>query len=162
MFFRCAQPILESFVLLWVRRPQKNYWWETSFYCIMCFLNWTLSFKCFLRHFLWRENPFIELRVLNCCRQRDFTCDFHLKTDRFCGLCFSLYWPGFAFTTDAQVLRSVLRQPLGHQKSLCRVLHDGLQLHLSRGATCKVVPLVHQPHQWPVSLGKRTVIPTLA
>lgn len=58
------------------------------------------------------------------------------------------------FDIDAQVLRPVLRQPLGHQESLCRVLHDGLKFHLSRGAALQIVPPVHQPHQWPVPLGK--------
>lgn len=60
----------------------------------------------------------------------------------------------FVLYVDAQVLRSVLRQPVGHQESLCWVLHDGLQFHLPRGATCKTVSAVHQPHQWPVTLGK--------
>lgn len=64
----------------------------------------------------------------------------------------------FVLYVDAQVLRSVLRQPVGHQESLRWVLHDGLQFHLPRGATCKTVSSVHQPHQRPVALGKTWTI----
>lgn len=52
----------------------------------------------------------------------------------------------FVLNIDAQVLRAMFRQPLGHKESLRRVLHDGFQFHFSRSPTIEIVAFVHQPH----------------
>lgn len=88
------------------------------------------------------------------------SCVFSIKSQWF--LCspavdkslFSSNTDCYYFNLDAEVLQPLLRYPLGHQESLCWVLHDCLKFHVSRGATLKAVTLVHQPHQWSVPLGK--------
>lgn len=138
--------ILENSVPLWVRRPQKNCWWDALqlwqknakpqfFYNVNSVEN---SGEILVHHIL--------CVYFQCCHETSlYIMSFALGK--------SLIY-GFVSIIDAQVFWSVLRQPVGHQESLCWVLHDGLQFHLSRGATCKFVTSVYQPHQWPVTMGK--------